>query len=142
MSCYTHKEIFIFKHFSPKFIINDIYVMFTYFFTNFPKFQFFLKNESCRFSASWFCAPWLVIVLVLFPHSSFNIDGSDHVGSCVSQDATHNNWLVGILCTYIRITQYKLFSVILWTYKVLTSSTNYQLTHHISTDKSQLYDVT
>jgi hypothetical protein len=44
-----------------------------------------------------------------------------------------------ILYTYITMTHYKSFSAILLTCKVSTSSTNYQLPHHPTIDKSLLY---
>jgi hypothetical protein len=47
-----------------------------------------------------------------------------------------------IIYTYIRMTHYKLFSVILLTCKVSTSSTNYQLPHHAPIDKSPLHHAT
>jgi hypothetical protein len=47
-----------------------------------------------------------------------------------------------ILYTYISMTHYKSFSVILLIYKVYTPSTNYQLTHHTTIDKSPLHHAT
>jgi hypothetical protein len=47
-----------------------------------------------------------------------------------------------ILYTYIRMTHYKLFSTILLTCKVSTSSNNYRLPHHPSITKSPLHNDT
>jgi hypothetical protein len=44
-----------------------------------------------------------------------------------------------ILYTYIRMTHYMLFNIILLTYNVSISSTNYQLSHHPTIDKSSLH---
>jgi hypothetical protein len=44
-----------------------------------------------------------------------------------------------ILYTYIKMTYYKSFSIILLTCKVSTSSTNCQVSHHPTIDKSPLH---
>jgi hypothetical protein len=56
------------------------------------------------------------------------------------QGLSEDEWR--IIYTYIRMTHYKLFSVILLTYKMSTSSTNYQLLHHPPNDKSPLHHAT
>jgi hypothetical protein len=49
---------------------------------------------------------------------------------------------VVILYTYIKITHYKLFSVIILTYKLSILSINYQLPHHLTINKLSLHHVT
>jgi hypothetical protein len=47
-----------------------------------------------------------------------------------------------IIYTYIRMIHYKLFNIILFTYKMFISSINYQLSYYPSITKSPLHHTT